>query len=187
MEQFWNINGQEGERVGLETICFPVENLLKTFAQQIYLGATQLFDLIYFPCMGNSCFSHSKKKKSDFLFFLFSFIKITLIPLYQDEILMGHVNMEYLQGIHFCCTNMPGMLKEFSPKPLFFLCGSALGKLTALVMVSDHPQFFFFKLLSLFKCESWWIEHWLHYDHVSRSYNLFLTGCLLCCFYMASL
>lgn len=27
------------------------------------------------------------------------------------------------------------------------------------------------------KCESWWIEHWLHYDCVLKSYNLFLTGC----------
>lgn len=45
---------------------------------------------------------------------------------------------------------MLGMLKEFSPKPLFSLSGNALGKLTALVNVSDYPQFFF-KLLSLYK------------------------------------
>lgn len=52
--------------MGLETICFPVENILQTLVQQIYLGATQLFDLIYLPCMGNSCFSHSKKHLTSF-------------------------------------------------------------------------------------------------------------------------
>lgn len=52
---------------------------------------------------------------------------------------MAHVNKEYLHEIQFCCTNIPGMLKEFSPKPLFLLSGNALGKLTALVNVSDHP------------------------------------------------
>lgn len=36
-----------------------------------------------------------------------------------DGILMGHVNKEHLHEIKFCHTNMPGMLKEFSPKPCF--------------------------------------------------------------------
>lgn len=52
---------------------------------------------------------------------------------------MGHVNKEYLHEIEFRWTNMPGLLKEFSAKPLFFLSGSALGQLTALVNVGDYP------------------------------------------------
>lgn len=63
---------------------------------------------------------------------------------------MGHVNKEYLHEIKFFCTNMPGMLKEFSPKPFFFVSGNALVKLTGLVNVNAYPQFFL-KLLSLYK------------------------------------
>lgn len=63
-------------------ICFPVENLLQTLAQLIYSGATQLFDLVYLPCMSNSCFSHSKKHLTSFFFFF-------LHQNYSDSMILG--------------------------------------------------------------------------------------------------